>query len=157
MEAGRFIKFNTFELMNDGQKVKLSFQCPQSWQKMQQVNGGRFCSDCKKVVHDFSHRKNISVSALINKKNESKLCGNFKSTQLHQPFGDRRDSMISFHQFIEKKDKSFKKNFLLLISFLSLVLTGCYKTIRGEVSVENYKPPNSSKTQINKDSVKLGK
>ncbi len=154
MEAGRFIKFNTFELMNDVHKVKLSFQCPQSWKKMQHVSGGRFCSDCKKVVHDFSHRKNISVSALINKKNESKLCGNFKSTQLHQPFGDHRDSRIAFHQSFLKKERGLKKSLVLLISFLSLVVTGCYKTIRGEVSVENVKVPDSLTTKVEKDSVK---
>jgi hypothetical protein len=61
-------------------KIKLTFECDQSWSDMMPVNGGRFCGDCKKVVHDLRGKSVAEV--LTMRKGHTEVCGMFTAEQL---------------------------------------------------------------------------
>jgi hypothetical protein len=62
------------------QKIKMKFECDQSWSDMQLVSGGRFCGDCKKVVHDLTGKSVDEVLEM--RKTHTELCGMFTAEQL---------------------------------------------------------------------------
>lgn len=38
-------------------KLKIPSPCPANWAGMTKEEGGRFCDQCEKKVHDFSKKK----------------------------------------------------------------------------------------------------
>ena len=140
-------------------QVRLKFKCNQSWSTMAPCQSGRFCASCQKVVFDFTG-KDISDSVLISAYQEQRSCGNFNAAQLEAPFGDWRDKFILFYHKISNSEIKKYKRLMLFFITASLFLTGCYRTVRGEISVDaNSKINNNTDTSsIQKmDTTGLGK
>lgn len=88
---------------------------------------GRFCSDCKKVVTDFTKAQNLNAHM------PQGGCGNFYAHQLSRPFNDRRDNLILFYQKTTLKSNGNKviKKLSIFLLFILLVGTGCARKVRG--------------------------
>ena len=54
--------------------LPLSFRCSLDWEKMTIADKGRFCADCKKVVHDVSAMTKSEAKALLADGKKSELC-----------------------------------------------------------------------------------
>lgn len=143
----------------DKSPIQLQFKCPKKWDSMTPVHGGRFCSDCKKVVKDFSSTSINKLSHLIPADAKEELCGNFKVYQLNNPFNDWRDKIISSYQknlFSFHCNKLLRKGSILFFG-LMIIVTGCTKRLRGCVAYELPKTKtkhNSKKEMVNEDNQK---
>src|ERR1051325_10348242 len=113
--------------------ISLSYQCPKKWGSMSPADGGRFCSDCQKVVRDFSKAAVAELQKTIPSNCEEELCGNFHAYQLHKPFGNWKDQLISFYQNISIAKTA--NRFSLLLVMAALLLTGCYRHVRGRTYI----------------------
>ncbi|MGN6402148.1 MAG: carboxypeptidase-like regulatory domain-containing protein [Flavisolibacter sp.] len=65
-------------------KINLSIPkpCHENWNQMTQVEKGRFCNSCQKVVVDFTTMSDRELAAFF-KKYSGSLCGRFQQEQLN--------------------------------------------------------------------------
>jgi hypothetical protein len=61
--------------------IQLSFQCDESWDKMPNINQGKFCDKCSKNIHDLTDKSESEIHQLY-KKNNGQLCGKIRPQQL---------------------------------------------------------------------------
>lgn len=66
------------------QAIKLGFTCPQQWEAMEHVSGGRYCQGCQKEVIDFTQLSNQEIIGYFEQKRKVKTCGHFSEEQLNQ-------------------------------------------------------------------------
>jgi len=76
--------------------IEVSGPCPADWDAMSLVDGGRFCSQCQRVVHDLSAMTSSEVHDLICRE-AGRLCVRFEraedgaaKTLDYQPIDGRR-------------------------------------------------------------------
>jgi hypothetical protein len=118
--------------------VRLTFKCPVKWNSMASVDGGRYCSSCKKTVKDFSGSSLTQICSDGAEKNE---CGSFDAIQLHKPFGDKRDLLVGYYQRLKNKNPSGK--ILLMFVTILLFLSGCSRRLSGAYAYWDYKGENA--------------
>jgi len=64
--------------------ITIPTPCHEDWNKMTPDATGRHCSVCIKSVVDFTNMSDDEVkNFFLNKKEDEKVCGRFKQTQLH--------------------------------------------------------------------------
>lgn len=119
----------------DRSSIGLSFQCPKKWGAMTPANGGRFCSDCNKIVTDYSNFSLYQLNTLL--RTGSPSCGHFRAYQLDRPFGNWRDKIITAYQAAALKIpiNKFSKQITLVLLTIILVLTGCARRTKGMIAV----------------------
>lgn len=120
--------------------VSLDFTCSQKWESMSPQEGGRFCHDCQKTVIDFSKVPPETLQKLFPVSGTEKQCGNFYAHQLDKPFGNWRDHIVSLYQklIFASANKFYRQSTLLLMTTL-LLITGCYRHVRGKVNPRSKK------------------
>ncbi len=64
--------------------VAINTPCPESWEKMNPEEQGRFCDQCCKVVVDFTQMSNTAIASYLQKHAEQKTCGRFNVEQVAQ-------------------------------------------------------------------------
>jgi len=65
-------------------KISIPVPCHEDWDKMTPDHTGRHCSSCAKSVVDFTGMSDDEVKHFfLNKKEDERVCGRFKQTQLH--------------------------------------------------------------------------
>lgn len=62
--------------------VAINKPCPESWEKMNPEEQGRFCDQCCKVVVDFTKMSNNAIATYLQNHTEQKTCGRFKVDQV---------------------------------------------------------------------------
>jgi len=66
-------------------KISIPTPCHEDWNKMTPDETGRHCSSCAKSVVDFTGMSDDEVKLFfLNKKEDERVCGRFKQTQLHR-------------------------------------------------------------------------
>ncbi|HCQ29760.1 MAG TPA: hypothetical protein DIU39_05700 [Flavobacteriales bacterium] len=66
--------------MSKVQKIQMTFTCSQEWEEMKEVDCGKYCEQCNKVVHDFTHS---TIEEILAKKRENPdICGSFLPEQV---------------------------------------------------------------------------
>lgn len=63
------------------EKPKLIFPCNENWEQMKKSSNGRHCSDCDKVIKDYTSASTEEILSDLNKSNQM-ICGNFHSNQI---------------------------------------------------------------------------
>ncbi len=58
--------------------------CHAKWRNMTSTEGGRFCANCQKTVHDFTKWEVEDITAYL-KKETSQVCGRFNSNIITKP------------------------------------------------------------------------
>ena len=129
-----------------GQNIQLSFKCPKSWDSLQVADGGRFCSDCRKLVKDISKTPMGKLNEAIGC-SEVELCGSFRAYQLHRPFGNWRDTLISFYQktLLDASSRKLSKRFSAFLLIIVLIATGCHRRTMGAIALHNGVNPRDLK------------
>lgn len=115
-------------------KISIPTPCHEDWNKMTPDETGRHCSACSKSVVDFTAMSDEEVKHFfINKKEDEKVCGRFKQTQLHR-------IVIELPQNIYSMPMPLWKKFLAacLIVF-STTLFSCETKIQGELKIPDVK------------------
>lgn len=107
-------------------RPQLKFSCPENWEKMTPVTGGRFCGSCEKVVIDFSGMSDAEILAML-RNNTTQLCGRFRNEQLENPFGDYRDHVLRLYRRANEipEKRYFVKTMMLCLAVSLLFLTSC--------------------------------
>ncbi len=68
-------------------KLSIAKPCNEDWQQMTQLDQGKHCSSCQRVVIDFSKMSDSEIVQYLLKHKSEKICGNFYSTQINRPMG----------------------------------------------------------------------
>lgn len=112
-------------------KITIPTPCHEDWNKMTPDNTGRHCNACSKSVIDFTVMSDEEVKYFfLNKKEDEKVCGRFKQTQLHC-------IVIELPQNIFHMQMPLWKKFLAacLVVF-STTLFSCETKIKGEPNIK---------------------
>jgi len=115
-----------FRLMNQT-KPNLTFTCSKKFSDMTPDATGRFCTDCKISVKDFTALNAEEIEHWNTNDDSEHRCGNFYAEQLDKPFGNWKDIIISWYQTVQASSYRYrvlKPIMLFLVSSL-LILTGC--------------------------------
>ena len=115
-----------FRLMNQT-KPNLTFTCSKKFSDMTPDATGRFCTDCKISVKDFTTLNAEEIEHWNTNDDSEHRCGNFYAEQLDKPFGNWKDIIISWYQTVQASSYRYrvlKPIMLFLVSSL-LILTGC--------------------------------
>lgn len=112
--------------------VNLSFSCPEKWSTLTPNGKGRFCTACKKTVTDFT---GVAINALPEQISGANECGRFRAYQLHKPFNNWKDKIISGYQRVSLHlpVNKLSRSFVLLLLSVLLFVTGCTRHVMGKV------------------------
>ena len=104
-------------------------------------DGGRFCSDCKKVVADLSKNSIDKLGDTVSVDSGKEVCGSFFAYQLDRPFNNWKDKLISFYQktIRDKTVNRLIKPAILFSIMTLLLLTGCVRRLQGRYSTKSIK------------------
>jgi hypothetical protein len=61
--------------------IYISNPCHENWDAMEETQKGRFCLNCREVVHDFTNLSENDLNNLL-KNNKGNLCGRFYEDQI---------------------------------------------------------------------------
>jgi hypothetical protein len=79
---------------NNQFKLQIGTPCHENWDNMSQIEKGRFCGSCQKMVVDFSTMTEAEIVAFFEnyrgQQAATNVCGRFKKTQLAQSYS-RKD------------------------------------------------------------------
>ena len=105
---------------------QLNFKCPVNLDEMKTTSNGNFCSKCQIDVIDFRNKSNDEINQLLCQSAGS-TCGRFEAKQLHKPFGNWKDKIISIYQKTERKEFRMKTQKSLAVAAVSCLmwLTSC--------------------------------
>lgn len=115
----------------ENQITRLRFNCPKQWDSMTPTEGGRFCSDCKKSVTDFTKIPLPQHKDFIPNGTQD-ICGSFMAYDLHKPFGNWKDKIITLYQHHRLSTKASRHLTLFMLTII-LAITGCVRRYTGEI------------------------
>ncbi len=85
-------------------KISIPSPCHEDWNKMTHDKTGRHCSSCAKSVVDFTSMSDDEVKHFfLNKKEDERVCGRFKQTQLHRIVVELPQNIFSIQMPLWKK------------------------------------------------------
>ena len=119
--------------------VAINKPCPESWEKMNPEEKGRFCDQCCKVVVDFTKMSNNAIAKYLQQNAEQKTCGRFRVEQVASLPAKR----IRFNFNIKRFAAA------ILLAFGSFLFTSCepkprHHEVMGDVA---YVPDTTIKNQ----------
>jgi hypothetical protein len=71
--------------MNKKISINIPNPCTENWDQMTQVDQGKHCASCNKVVIDFSGMTDTAIVQILLAQKGKKICGNFYTTQIARP------------------------------------------------------------------------
>ncbi len=133
--------------MADTPRIYISEPCHEDWAKMTTADKGRFCNSCFKTVVDFTAMSNDEIMQYFRESAGQKVCGRFKSNQVHVPLPVKHNKPSAFQAFF---GYPFRKIAAVLITSLTLLTSACKPTTTGQVCID----PND--VQAKKDTAGTG-
>lgn len=112
-------------------KISIPTPCHEDWEKMTPDQTGRHCSACAKSVIDFTNMSDEEVKHFfINKKEDERICGRFKQTQLHRIVVELPPNIFNM------RIAYWKKFLAACLLVFSTTLFSCETKIRGKVQAQ---------------------
>ncbi|MGZ4159061.1 MAG: hypothetical protein ACXVED_18800, partial [Bacteroidia bacterium] len=84
-------------MINNTGFIKIEEPCHERWQTMTITEQGRFCSSCKKHVHDFTNASPDEIKKAY-EENSGNLCGKISGKLLNQQYVESQVQRIHFSQ-----------------------------------------------------------
>ena len=76
---------------NNKIEINIPLPCAQNWEEMTPSGSGRFCSECRQKVIDFSLMTDSQIVDILSKNSQQHLCGRFGITQVNRPLNVIKD------------------------------------------------------------------
>lgn len=123
--------------MNKFLKIEIAKPCAENWDKMTNVEQGKFCSSCNKIVIDFSTKSSAEIINFFENKND-RVCGRFTTIQLNQ---------VNYYLAIPKTNNWLKYMGVLAIGAMVFTSNASAQKIVGKpaVSVQYQTSPGNKK------------
>lgn len=118
--------------------VKFSFVCDQKWEDMKVCSTGRFCSECDKVVRDYTKYSQREIEALKNERKD--LCGQFAPHQIDS-------SLYPLNEVISKRPFALASIFVFL-GFSSLKVSAQHDDSSSIEQVDSTRNEKSCSQQV---------
>ena len=108
-------------------KITIPTPCHEDWNKMTPDETGRHCSSCAKSVVDFTGMSDDEVKHFfLNKKEDERVCGRFKQTQLHRNIIELPQNIFSIQMPL------WKKFLAACLIVFSTTLFSCETNVKGK-------------------------
>jgi hypothetical protein len=115
-------------------KISIPTPCHEDWNKMTPDETGRHCCSCAKSVVDFTGMSDDEVKHFfINKKEDERVCGRFKQTQLHRIVIELPANIFSMPLPL------WKKFLAACLVVFSITLFSCETKIQGTLGIADAK------------------
>ncbi len=88
-------------------RLSIPKPCHQDWNSMQKMQTGNYCSNCQKIVTDFTKQSDEDIQLFFRQNLNKSVCGRFRTEQLER-------ITITIQQYVFHKPIAFWKKFLLL-------------------------------------------
>lgn len=114
--------------------LKIDKPCKESLDRMNDVDGGKFCSTCSKKVLDFSQFQGSEIKKIFHKNKGERICGILSKNHLHKAISEN----ISSPEIPLKRIRSFTKitaGLALTASIINLYPAQSAKPHTPEVSI----------------------
>jgi hypothetical protein len=117
--------------------IAIESPCGADWNAMQRGDKSRFCSDCKKTVHDLSAMSRVDAERLLAQPAQQELCVRYLHNEMgHVMFADTfRDRPIPLVALLRKRATQ-----AIAASALGVSLTACMGARMGKVVPKNPVP-----------------
>ncbi len=66
-------------------QITIPSPCREDWTEMELTDSGRFCSQCKKSVMDFTHFKDQQLQEYLERNRRAHICGRIPISMLNKP------------------------------------------------------------------------
>ncbi len=118
-------------------KISIPTPCHEDWEAMIPNAQGRHCNSCVKTVVDFTTMSDEEVKHFLLNSKEEKVCGRFRTEQLHR-------ITIELPENIFYISLPFWKKFLAAcLLVFSTTLFSCETKLKGDVAIEKEKTVQS--------------
>jgi hypothetical protein len=122
-------------------KISIPTPCNEDWNKMTPDQTGRHCSSCAKSVVDFTSMTDDEVKYFfINKKEDDRVCGRFKQTQLQRIVIELPQNIFSIQMPL------WKKFLAACLVVFSTTLFSCETKMQGAVDMPVVKMEKTTQT-----------
>lgn len=124
-------------------KISIPTPCHEDWEAMIPNEKGRHCNSCIKTVVDFTTMSDDEVKNFLLSRKEEKVCGRFRTDQLHR-------ITVELPENIFYIPLPFWKKFLAAcLLVFSTTLFSCETKLKGDVAIEKEKTgqPGSAITE----------
>jgi hypothetical protein len=112
-------------------KISIPTPCHEDWNKMTPDETGPHCSVCVKSVVDFTNMSDDEVKYFfLTKKEDERVCGRFKQTQLHRIIIELPQNIFSIRMPL------WKKFLAACLVVFSTTLFSCETKIKGKAETE---------------------
>lgn len=116
-------------------KISIPTPCHEDWIKMTTDETGRHCNVCVKSVVDFTNMSDEEVLYFfLRKKQDERVCGRFKQTQLHPIVVDLPQNIFTIQMPL------WKKFLAACLVVFSTTLFSCETKIKGKAETETIAP-----------------
>jgi len=113
-------------------KITIPTPCHEDWNKMTPDQTGRHCSSCAKSVVDFTGMSDDEVKLFfLNKKEDERVCGRFKQTQLHRITIELPQNIFNIQMPL------WKKFLAACLVVFSTTLFSCETKIKDKEHIQN--------------------
>jgi hypothetical protein len=116
--------------------IRIPEPCHEDWGQMSSAEKGRFCNSCSKIVVDFTVMQNQEIIDYFKEASGARTCGRFRMEQLAPPLPAPIIQQSVFKRYFSYP---LQRIAAVLITGLTLFLTSCKPSVKGEISTE--KPP----------------
>ena len=100
--------------------------CKANWEKMTPDSNGKFCDSCSKTVVDFTSMTTDQVVDYFSNRENEKICGHFKSTQVEIPRPKHHQFLVDLYSKVELNlTIPFIKTITLSSLSLCMTIVGC--------------------------------
>lgn len=113
--------------------IRIPEPCHEDWGQMSNVEKGRFCNSCSKIVVDFTLMQDQEIINYFKGAAAERTCGRFRMEQLAAPL---TAAVVQKSVFRTYFSYPLQRIAAILITGITLLLTSCKPSVKGEISTD---------------------